>query len=256
MTKYTIAQISDLHIGEAGYRNDKIAAGIEEINKLEPDFTVVAGDLTWSGVREQFREAQELLKDLKGPQMVIMGNHDASNVGYLTFEEIFGLRLCQHQDERVFILGVDSSQPDLDTGHIGREHRRFIDRTFTKVKEGLVKIFALHHHLVPVPRSGRERDILVDAGDILELMMHKGVSLVLSGHRHYPWVWRLENMLLVYSGTSGSPRLRGSPTQNYNILTIDNRTITISTKYIGGPSRVRGRYRLSKKGVFSRLTMK
>ncbi len=251
MTKYTIAQISDLHVGEAGCRNDKIAAGIEEINELEPDFTVVAGDLTWNGVREQFHEANEFLKDLKGPKMVIMGNHDASNVGYLTFEELFSPRLCQHKDERVFILGVDSTQPDLDTGHIGRQHRSFIDETFSKVEAGLIKVFALHHHLVPVPRSGRERDILVDAGDILELMMHKGVSLILSGHRHYPWVWRMENMLLVYSGTSGSPRLRGSPTQNYNIITIQKSNVEVATKMIGGPLRVRGRYRWGKRGIIS-----
>ncbi len=249
MTKYTIVQISDLHVGEAGYRPDMIVAAIDEINKIEPNLVVVAGDLTWNAVREQFIEARDLLQNLNSPQIVTMGNHDGFNVGYLTFEELFGPRYAEYQDESVFVMAVDSSEPDLNTGHVGRDGREFIDKTFSKVDEELLKIFTLHHHLVPVPRSGRERDSMVDAGDMLELLMHKGVSLVLSGHRHYPWVWRLENMVLSYSGTSGSPRLRGSPCQNYNIIKIDKKTVEISTKLIGGPHRRRGKYRWGKRGI-------
>lgn len=251
MSKYTIVQISDLHIGEASYRRDMVVTAIEEINEIKPNLVVVCGDLTWNAIREQFLEARDLLQNIDSPQIVTMGNHDAFNVGYLTFEELFGPRYAEYQDESVFVMAVDSSEPDLNTGHVGREGRGFIDQAFSKADEKLLKIFALHHHLVPVPRSGRERDSMVDAGDMLELLMHKGVSLVLSGHRHYPWLWRLENMVLSYSGTCGSPRLRGSPCQNYNIIKIDEKTIEISTKLIGGPTRRRGKYRWGKRGITS-----
>ncbi len=79
--------------------------------------------------------------------------------------------------------------------------------------------------------------------------MHKGVALILSGHRHYPWAWRLENILLVYSGTVSSPRLRSAPGHNYNIISIGDDTLEITTKIIGGPARVRGRYRWGKRGI-------
>ena len=249
MATYTIAQMSDLNVGEAGYRQDMALATIEEINQLSPDLTLVAGDLTWNGIREQFEGARDVLSRIQGPRIVIMGNHDSSNVGWLLFEELFGPRFVEHKDDRVFMLGVDSSQPDLDTGHISREHQRYIGNTYDKTDEGLIKVFALHHHLVPVPRSGRERDILVDAGDILELMMHKGVALVLSGHRHYPWTWRVENMLLVYSGTCASPRLRSSPTQNYNIIRIGKAALEVTTKLVGGQARLKARCRWGKRGI-------
>lgn len=252
MGKYTIAQISDLHVGESGYRRDMIETAVVEINKLKPELVVVCGDLTWNGIREQFLEAQDLLRLIESPKLFTMGNHDASNVGYLIFEELFGPRFSEFQDDTIFVMAVDSSEPDLDTGHIGREGRSVISKGFDKADENLFKIFALHHHLVPVPRSGRERDSMVDAGDMLELLMHKGVGLILSGHRHYPWVWRLENMVLSYSGTSGSPRLRGSPCQNYNIINITKNAFDISTKLIGGPTRRRGRYRWGKRGITSR----
>ncbi|MFX1319141.1 MAG: metallophosphoesterase family protein [Promethearchaeota archaeon] len=252
MAKHTIIQISDLHVGESGYRKDMIVSAVDEINKMNPNLVMVCGDLTWNGVREQFIEARDILQNIEAPIIHTMGNHDASNVGYMTFEELFGPRFAEYKDDTIFLMAADSSEPDLDTGHIGREGRSCIDKSFSSVDEGLLKVFALHHHLVPVPRSGRERDNMVDSGDMLELLMHKGVGLVLSGHRHYPWVWRLENMVLVYSGTSGSPRLRGSPCQNYNIITIGKSTLEISTKLIGGPGRRRGRYRWGKRGITSR----
>jgi 3',5'-cyclic AMP phosphodiesterase CpdA len=253
LPEYTIVQISDLHVGESGYKREKVVEAVDEINKLNPNLVVVCGDLTWNGIREQFIEARDLLQNIEPPMIVTMGNHDASNVGYITFEEFFGSRFVEHKDDSVFLLAVDSSEPDLDTGHIGRDGRRIVDEAFTNIDEKLLRVFAIHHHLVPVPRSGRERDNLVDAGDMLELLMHKGVSLVLSGHRHYPWVWRLENMVLSYSGTAGSPRLRGSPCQNYNLIKIDKKTVEISTKLIGGSSRRRGKYRWGKRGITSRI---
>lgn len=252
MSKYTLVQISDLHVGESGYRKDMIVTAIDEINELKPNFVVVCGDLTWNGIREQYLEAHSLLQTLESPKLLTLGNHDAANVGYMIFEELFGPRFSKYVDERVFVMAADSSEPDLDTGHIGREGRGVIDETYSKAESKLLKIFALHHHLVPVPRSGRERDNMVDAGDMLELLMHKGVGLVLSGHRHYPWVWRLENMVLSYSGTCGSPRLRGSPCQNYNIIRIGKNMFEISTKLIGGPARRRGRYWWGKRGITSR----
>ena len=252
MARYKLVQISDLHIGESGCRKDMLVTAIDEINKMKPNLVMVCGDLTWNGIREQFQEAHDMLQNVEAPIIYTMGNHDASNVGYLIFEELFGPRFIEHTDDTIFLMAVDSSEPDLDTGHIGREGRNFIDKAYSNVDEGLLKVFALHHHLVPIPRSGRERDSMVDAGDMLELLMHKGVSLILSGHRHYPWVWRLENMVLSYSGTSGSPRLRGSPCQNYNIITIGKNTIDIATKLIGGPARRRGRYRWGKRGITSK----
>ena len=44
----------------------------------------------------------------------------------------------------------------------------------------------LHHHLLPVPGTGRERNVVYDAGDAIECLQRAGVNLVLSGHKHVP----------------------------------------------------------------------
>jgi 3',5'-cyclic-AMP phosphodiesterase len=58
---------------------------------------------------------------------------------------------------------------------------------------------------------GRERNQVLDAGDVLSLLRQCGVDLVLSGHRHVPYVWPIAGMLLVHSGTVSTLRTRGFP---------------------------------------------
>ena len=68
--------------------------------------------------------------------MIIPGNHDSRNVGYVHFEQYFGQRFSLFRKEfeglraerlqatGVTIVAVDSSFPDLDDGHVGRSTTR------------------------------------------------------------------------------------------------------------------------------------
>jgi 3',5'-cyclic AMP phosphodiesterase CpdA len=150
-------------------------------------------------------------------------------VGYLHFQELFGPLFQNMEREGVFIMGVDSSEPDLDSGQIGREKYPLIVNNFHSV-EGF-KVFALHHHLLPVPGTGRERNIVTDAGDILELLIYSGVDLVLTGHKHVPYVWRLEDMYVVNAGTISSLRLRGHTKPCYNVLEFDGDEVHIYRRF-------------------------
>ncbi len=62
---------------------------------------------------------------------------------------------------------MDSSQPDLEEGHIGWENYGWIEEVFLG---SVFKVFALHHHLVPIPRAGRGNNVLVFAGGEKELV--------------------------------------------------------------------------------------
>ena len=119
------------------------------------------------------------------------------------------------------VLGLDSSEPDLDSGRVGRERYRWLEERFAIDPEEF-KVVAMHHHLVPVPGTGRERNIVHDAGDLLRVLADNGVDLVLCGHKHVPNVWRLEDMLIVNAGTCCTHRLRGKVRPCYNIIEIDD----------------------------------
>jgi putative phosphoesterase len=216
-----IAHISDLHCGSRYHIPSLATRVIDEVNALEPDIVVVTGDLTDMGFRGEFLSAQAMLARIECEhRMVLIGNHDARNVGDVHFEELFGERRSEVELPEMRFIGLDSSEPDLDTGRVGRFNHRLLTERFAIAPEEF-KVVALHHHLVPVPGTGRERNIVNDAGDLLRVLADNGVDVVLCGHKHVPNVWRLEDMLIVNAGTCCTHRLRGNGRPSYNIIEID-----------------------------------
>jgi 3',5'-cyclic-AMP phosphodiesterase len=240
-----IAQISDVHAGGARYRQELLRTAIAEINAAGPELVVIAGDLTDDGYPDQYPIAKEELAALAADHVVrVPGNHDARNVGYLHFEDTFGSRDSREQLELggldVAIVAVDSTKPDLDEGEIGREHYGWIEEGFAGGLD--LRVFVCHHHLVPIPGTGRERNQVRDAGDVLALLRRCEVDLVLAGHRHVPYVWPVAGMLLVHSGTVSTLRTRGFPQPAYNLIEVKDSRISIELCVPGGSRQSLGDY--------------
>ena len=226
----TIVHISDLHSGSQYFIPNLLSQTVDEINKLTPQVVIVTGDLTDAGFRQEYKTAKTFLDMINCDDMVIVpGNHDSRNVGYIHFEELFGLRNNVLKLPGITIVGLDSSEPDLDAGRVGRERYKWLDEHFS-ASDG-IKILALHHHLLPVPGTGRERNVVYDAGDLLEGLIRSNVDLVLSGHKHVPHVWRLENLVVCTAGTASSLRLRGKTKPCYNVIYLQRDKIKIYRKY-------------------------
>ncbi len=226
-----IAQLSDLHCGEPHFVPNLLERAIAEINELGPDIVVCSGDLTTHGFKEEYAEAKRYLDRLDcGAFVVIPGNHDSRNVGYVHFEELFGSRNSVLRVNGVTVVAVDSSEPDLDNGQIGRGRYPWIEEQFL-AEPAELRVFVLHHHLLPVPGTGRERNIVYDAGDALECLQRAGVDLVLSGHKHVPYAWRLEDLFIVNAGTVSTLRLRGNTRPCYNLIEICEGHVDVSRKY-------------------------
>lgn len=240
---YKIAQMSDIHCGDPRFSDELLSNAIQEINSLEPHVVVVCGDLTAAGYLDQFEQAKEYLDMIECPLKIILpGNHDSRNLGYLYFEGIFGSRYStldlqfgmharENFEERIKFVAVDSSKPDLNDGEIGREHYDWLREEFSEPHA--FKVFVLHHHLVSVPGTGRERNIVFDAGDILALLRGSGVNLVLCGHKHVPYTWSISNTLIINSGTVATLRTRGYTPPSYNLIEIRPEEITVITKTPG-----------------------
>jgi 3',5'-cyclic-AMP phosphodiesterase len=239
-----IAQVSDIHCGEPTFDADLMASIVREVNGMAPDLVVVAGDLTAAGYEWEFEEAVKWVDLLEPAKIVIPGNHDARNVGYLHFQRHFGdgfLRFRQAFDreraERMLATGftvvaVDSSQPDINEGHVGRARYPWIREQFDEPDD--VKIFAIHHHLVSIPGTGRERNIITDAGDLLAELTLLDIDMVLSGHKHVPFFWGVNGILICNSGTATTRRLRGRTPSSWNEIHIDASTIKVFLHYPDG----------------------
>ncbi|HEX6701691.1 MAG TPA: metallophosphoesterase family protein [Gaiellaceae bacterium] len=240
-----IAQLSDVHVGAARHRRELLHAAIAEVNDARPDLVVVAGDLTDDGFPEQYDEARGELARIECEHVVLVpGNHDARNVGYILYEETFGTRDHRLRVELdgmdVALVAVDASKPDIDEGEVGREHYGWIAEGFDPDAD--LRIFVCHHHLVPIPGTGRERNQLLDAGDVLSLLHESKVDLVLGGHRHVPYVWPIAGLYVVHSGTVSTLRTRGFGHPSYNMVRIGADEIQIERRLPGAAGDVLGAY--------------
>lgn len=272
--EFVIAQLSDIHCGSPFFDGALLDAAVAEIVGLGPDLVVVGGDLTTDGYAHEFRDAHRHLQPLFDTGLrtvVIPGNHDSKNVGYLHFRDTFGigegiggkgdsvLRVEGQNSLSMRVVAIDSSKPDLAEGEVGRERYDWIRQQFAGDAD--VRTFVLHHHLVPVPGTGRERNTVWDSGDVLTLLCELGVHLVLSGHKHVPHVWLLNDTLLVNSGTVSSYRLRGYTRPSYNLIEVTADLIRITLRYPGIGERMaaeldRRAMRLQTSGVLAGMFSK
>ena len=240
-----IAQISDIHFGGAlSLPSDTMDGVAESVRAMEPDVVVVAGDLTTTGYEWEYAEAAEWLEGIEFPKIVIPGNHDARNVGRVHFKDYFGDPFSRYraafEPERAerlratgfTIVSLDSSEADLDEGRVGEERYPWIREQLDEPDD--IKIIAVHHHLIAVPGTGRERNIVHDSGDLLLTLTRMDVDLILSGHKHVPFFWGLNGMLLCNSGTAGTRRLRGRTPPSWNEVHVDATTIKVFLHYLDG----------------------
>jgi 3',5'-cyclic AMP phosphodiesterase CpdA len=235
-TTFTIAHLSDLHCGGQYFVPGLLERAIAEINDLRPDIVVCSGDLTTFGFKHEYEEARRYLDKVECEAMVVIpGNHDSRNVGYVHFEQLFGDRNSVLRVGAATVVAVDSTEPDLDHGQIGRGRYRWIEEQFAqKDLNGLdpgLRIFVCHHHLLPVPGTGRERNVIYDAGDTIECLQRAGVHLVLSGHKHVPYAWKLESLFVVNTGTVSSLRLRGNTRPCYNVVEVSGSHVAVWRKH-------------------------
>ncbi len=100
------------------------------------------------------------------------------------FASRFGRLDARFATPGIQLVGVNST-PRLRPAELERAARRL-----RRSPEGALRIFVLHHGLLPVPgRKLREGDLANRAGDLLALLLELKVDLVLHGHIHRAHAW-------------------------------------------------------------------
>jgi 3',5'-cyclic AMP phosphodiesterase CpdA len=243
----TIAHISDLHCssakhGKTGFDSKKLEGCIKEVNKLKPDVVTVTGDLTMFAFKNEYAMVKRYLDRIESEKLIIPGNHDARYSGYDYFEEFFGYGNVTLKIPGISIVGIDTTIPDLDEGNIGRGKLRWLTNTLKKLPKKNKKIVAMHHHLISIPGTGRERSTITNGGTVMEALINIGVDMVLCGHRHIPYSWLLNNITIVNAGSASAMKLRANINNSYNIININDSSIDITLKEIGKKPQNLARY--------------
>lgn len=233
-----IVIISDTHIStgtNSSFNSVMFRKGLEEVSQLKNvDYILHLGDLTHDGTYLEYEIALDMIRKIRNDNFyIIPGNHDARNVGYLLYEELLGKRTFEFEDPYLYVLGVDSSIPDQNTGRIGAPALQRSEKLFLNHSEKL-KIFAFHHQLIPIPYTGRERSAIYDAGDALDMALRTNVDIILNGHRHISNVYSAtdgdSDLVIFNSGTLSANKTRYRELFTYTVLDIDNRRVKFTTK--------------------------
>jgi hypothetical protein len=195
---FTIAQISDVHVGPT-IRRGWLQAVVERVNALEADLVAITGDLVDGTVHELAAHVAPLsaLESRHGTYFVT-GNHEYYSGAHAWIDELerLGVRvllnehvLLRHGGAALALAGVaDWSAHHFDAGHRSDPHAAIA---------GVADAAAVRVLLAHQPRSA----IAAAAA---------GYHLQLSGHTHggqfLPWNWFVR---LQQPFTAGLHRLQG-----------------------------------------------
>ena len=181
-----------------------LAALASDLKDMQPDHTMVTGDLTNLALPAEFDRAITWLQELGKPENVsiIPGNHDA----YLDipWNESFGrlaAYMTQNGEEmkteassfpfvrkigRVAVIGVSSAIPTRwfsAAGMIGQAQLVRLRMMLKELgEEGYFRTVMVHHP--PIDGSARVRKQLRDGKGFREVIGDAGAELVLHGHNH------------------------------------------------------------------------
>ena len=175
----------------------------------------------------------EKLKPISNvPIYYLIGNHDAKNVGYLLFEELIGEghRYFEYDDDNLFVLGFDSTKPDLPGGVI---HHKAIEDVKNRInapdRKNKFKIICFHHQTIPIPNTGKERSAIDDSGDMLEMLLTNKADLVLNGHRHISNLYTVsspvKDLYIFNAGTFSCNKTRYREQFTYSVIDIERNSI-------------------------------
>ncbi|WP_457568872.1 metallophosphoesterase family protein [Desulfurobacterium sp.] len=234
-----IAHLSDTHISPSDtFNRTAFEIAIERINNSNVDIVIHTGDVTDQGLKDEFEYASFLLRKIKKPLIVIPGNHDVRNVGYKLFQEKFpGFKKSICLKFATFIP-VDTTIPDISNGRIEFYEMERLKSELQKAEKKSLKIVIGHHHLLPVSFTGRERNVIHNGGDLLELLLSQNAHLYICGHKHVPNVYQAENLTIINAGCVSCRKTRKGDINSYNIIKItkekDREKISVTTEFIDG----------------------
>lgn len=173
--------ISDLHNKVYGNRNDKVIASIQKIN---PDFIILAGDLVTSKVSEDMTPGIELVRALSQNYRIYygLGNHESKMKSRTEdFGDKFDRLRRAVSGKNVFVLeneSVDLPEYNIRVTGLELDLNYFAHFRVKKMEEGYLQKTLPGH-------DGRRCNLLIAHNpDYFGDYARWGADLVLAGHVH------------------------------------------------------------------------
>jgi 3',5'-cyclic-AMP phosphodiesterase len=219
--KLTFAYISDSHLYEKEVNEDfvrQLERAIADVNALEPqpDFVFYGGDLAQFGQPSELRLGAQLLKTIKAPLKIMVGEHDwFLDMGDL-WKELFGPAYYSFDQGGVhFVTLMSVNEKDfwtkakltpmermkivagLDDGRqsrfeVGAEGREWLKRDLAKVPKTTPLVVFSHS---PLYKYYRDWNFWTEDADEVQAILRPYASVtVIHGHTHQVLTNRIGNI--------------------------------------------------------------
>lgn len=236
------AHLSDIHFGDENPM--ATAAAADYLAGRSWSLLVVSGDITQLGHHAEFARAAEWMAGRAGARLIVPGNHDTPYGGLVErvrrpfgrFEKAFGPADRLEADGDGFrAYGANTARGvqvrwNWSKGEIAVAQAREAVACLNRAPPGALRVFVCHHPLTEVtggPMTGRVRG----GARAARLLSAGKVDLVLTGHVHMPFAHPLTpddgRTYAVGAGTL-SRRERGGAPPGFNVIEVDDRTITVT----------------------------
>ncbi len=259
-----ILHTSDLHFGRPA-----VAAQLDSLSslvgELQPDAVAVSGDLTQRCSNSEFQKARAYLDAMRetAPVIVIPGNHDVRWIGAVARNFDFGLLGNRSAHDFKYSKYIRHISPELNPsleipgaiiaacntahgisrgsltrrfrdlgviGHVNKRDLRKVEEAFENAAPDAARVVMIHHNPIKGETSGRHG--LANTEKALRSFASLGAELVLCGHDHQEAVHTVEEGefgLVISTAGTISNRLRAGKPSTFNLVTIDDRDLRITT---------------------------
>jgi 3',5'-cyclic AMP phosphodiesterase CpdA len=185
-----VLHVSDLHMGTR--EDPAVTRALAQLVELvEPELVVASGDLTHRGRRDQHELAARLLRSFGLPLHVIPGNHDIPYTfparftsTFAEFERLWETTQPVYRSDRLLVVGLNSVRPwRHQSGGVRQHQLDWAGEQLADAREGVLRIVALHHHLLGPPWRSRKKPV-AKRNYVLASLVEAGAELILAGHIH------------------------------------------------------------------------
>jgi 3',5'-cyclic-AMP phosphodiesterase len=251
---FSFVHLTDTHIQPERHAADGCAACFEQINRVNPDFAIVGGDLVFDAVEVGAARAKQVFdlwkkaaRNLQAPLHYVIGNHDvfgtktSSGVsrddpgyGKHMYEDLVGRRFYAFEQRGWRFIVLDSIAITPDGSYVGRideEQIAWLAAELRTLSKSQPLVVATHIPLatafprfieLPVPI---EMMTVTNGRDVLDMLWPYNLKAVLQGHTHISEVVRYRGCQFITSGAVcgnwwKGPR-NGNP-EGFGVVTIRN----------------------------------
>jgi 3',5'-cyclic AMP phosphodiesterase CpdA len=231
--------LTDPHIQPELRAADGCAMCIEHVNKLQPDFVIVGGDLVFDAMEVDFARASRVFKmwqtavrQLQAPVYHVVGNHDVFGVattsgvapshpsyGKKMYEDVMGRRYYAFENRGWHFIVLDSIFLTPDRRFIGRiddEQLAWLANELMSIPKTRPLVVATHIALattfLQVADSQTPPDMLrvTNGKQVLDMLWPYNLKMVLQGHTHIREVVNYRGCQFITSGAVSGNWWRGA----------------------------------------------